>query len=122
MRILLVEDDVKIASFVQKGLKSAGFAVDHAVEGETGLHLILTEPYDAAIIDVMLPKLDGLALIEKMRGTGLNTPVIVLSATGFGDCRPAVMIICPSPLPFQNCWPGCRPCCVAPVISPNPPS
>jgi two-component system OmpR family response regulator len=87
MRILLVEDDLKIASFVRKGLKSAGFAVDHAVEGETGLHLILTEPYDAAIVDVMLPKLDGLTLIEKMRGTGLNTPVIVLSAKGSTEDR-----------------------------------
>ena len=87
MRILIVEDDLKIASFVQKGLKSAGFAVDHAVEGETGLHLILTEPYDAAIIDVMLPKLDGLALIKKMRETGLNTPVIVLSAKGSTEDR-----------------------------------
>jgi two-component system OmpR family response regulator len=87
MRILLVEDDLKIASFVRKGLKSAGFAVDHAVEGETGLHLILTEPYDAAIVDVMLPKLDGLTLIKKMRGTGLNTPVIVLSAKGSTEDR-----------------------------------
>ncbi len=87
MRILLVEDDLKIASFVRKGLKSAGFAVDHAVEGETGLHLVLTEPYDAAIIDVMLPKLDGLTLIKKMRGSGVNTPVIILSAKGSTEDR-----------------------------------
>ena len=82
MRILVIEDDLKIASFVQKGLKSAGFAVDHAADGETGLHLILTEPYDAAVIDVMLPRMDGLTLIEKMRGNGVNTPVIILSAKG----------------------------------------
>ncbi len=67
MRILLVEDDVKIASFIVKGLKAAGYAVDHAPDGEQGLHRVLTEPYDTAIIDIMLPKLDGLSLIEKMR-------------------------------------------------------
>ena len=74
MRILLVEDDLKIASFVQKGFRSAGFAVDHATDGENGLHLALTEPYDAAIIDVMLPGLDGLTLITRMRSAGINTP------------------------------------------------
>ncbi|MGD2271893.1 MAG: response regulator transcription factor [Desulfobacterales bacterium] len=87
MRILLVEDDLKIASFIQKGLKSAGFAVDHAADGESGLHLALTEPYDAAVIDVMLPKLDGLSLIEKLRREKINTPVIILSAKGSTDDR-----------------------------------
>ncbi len=80
MRILLVEDDIKIALFIIKGLKAAGFAVDHASEGEDGLHMALTEPYDAAIIDLMLPKLDGLKLIGKMREDKINTPVIILSA------------------------------------------
>jgi two-component system OmpR family response regulator len=87
MRILLVEDDLKIASFVQKGLKSAGFAVDHAADGENGLHLALTEPYDAAIIDVMLPRLDGLSLIQRLRHEKINTPVIILSAKGSTDDR-----------------------------------
>jgi two-component system OmpR family response regulator len=87
MRILLVEDDLKIASFIQKGLKSAGFAVDHAVDGENGLHMALTEPYDAAVIDVMLPGLDGLSLIEKLRCEKINTPVIILSAKGSTDNR-----------------------------------
>jgi len=67
MRILLVEDDPKIASFILKGLRESGFAVDHAADGEDGLHLALTEPYDTAIIDIMLPKLDGLSLIEEVR-------------------------------------------------------
>ena len=67
MRILLVEDDVKIASFVEKGLRAAGYAVDHAPDGETGLHLALNEPYDAAVVDIMLPKLNGLSLIKQMR-------------------------------------------------------
>lgn len=87
MRILLVEDDLKIASFILKGLKAAGFAVDHASDGEDGLHMALTEPYDTAIIDIMLPKLDGLSLIEKMRKEKINTPVIILSAKGSIDDR-----------------------------------
>lgn len=87
MRILLVEDDVKIASFVVKGLRAAGYAVDHAIDGENGLHMALTEPYDAAIIDIMLPKLDGLSVIEEMRKEGVNSPVIILSAKGSVDDR-----------------------------------
>ncbi len=67
MRILLVEDDLKIASFIVKGLRATGYAVDHAADGEEGLHLALTEPYDTAIIDIMLPKLDGLARIGRTR-------------------------------------------------------
>jgi two-component system OmpR family response regulator len=87
MRILLVEDDVKIAAFVEKGLRAAGYAVDHAADGETGLHLALTEPYDAAIVDVMLPKLDGLTLIDQMRQKKIHTPVIILSAKDSVDDR-----------------------------------
>jgi two-component system OmpR family response regulator len=87
MRILLVEDDDKIASFIVKGFKAEGFAVDHAADGEDGLHLALTEPHDAAIIDLMLPKLDGLSLIEKMRREKIRTPVIILSARGSVDDR-----------------------------------
>lgn len=87
MRILLVEDDQKIASFIIKGLRAEGFAVDHALNGQDGLHLALTEPYDAAIIDIMLPKMNGLKLIENMRREKINTPVIVLSAKGEVDDR-----------------------------------
>lgn len=80
MRLLLVEDDLKIASFIGKGLKAAGYAVDHAPDGEAGLDLALTEPYDVAIIDVMLPRLDGLSLIKQLRRARIDTPVIILSA------------------------------------------
>lgn len=80
MRILLIEDDLKIASFIMKGLKEAGYAVDHAVEGEHGLFLAINEPYDAAIVDIMLPGLDGLSVIERMRKSKVNLPVIILSA------------------------------------------
>ena len=87
MRVLLVEDDKKIASFIIKGLKQEGFAVDHVTNGEDGLHLALHEPYDVAIIDIMLPKLDGLSLIEEIRRSKVNTPVIILSAKRSVDDR-----------------------------------
>jgi len=87
MRILLVEDDLKIASFIVKGLRATGYAVDHATDGEKGLHLALTQPYDTAIIDIMLPKLDGLALIERIRKEKVNTPVMILSAKDSIDDR-----------------------------------
>jgi DNA-binding response OmpR family regulator len=79
MRLLLVEDDIKIAQFVVNGLKEAGFAVDHAANGEDGLHLALTEPYDIAVVDLMLPKVDGLTLIEEVRRNDINTPVLILA-------------------------------------------
>jgi two-component system, OmpR family, response regulator len=87
MRILLVEDDKAIASFISKGLREAGFATDHAEDGVDGLHLALNEPYDAAIIDIMLPGLDGLSLIEELRKKKVNTPIIVLSAKRSVDDR-----------------------------------
>ena len=80
MRILLIEDDLKLASFILKGFKEAGFAVDHCADGEDGLHMALSEPYDAAIVDIMLPKLDGFSLIDELRRRKITTPVIILSA------------------------------------------
>jgi two-component system, OmpR family, response regulator len=87
MRVLVVEDDSKIAVFISVGLRQAGFAVDHASNGEDGLHLALTEPYDAAVVDLMLPKLDGLSLIEELRRRKVNTPVLILSAKRTVDDR-----------------------------------
>jgi two-component system OmpR family response regulator len=87
MRVLLVEDDLKIASFIIKGLKEAGFDVDHACDGEDGLHLALTEPYDSAIIDIMLPEIDGLTLIEELRRQKKNIPILILSAKRSVDDR-----------------------------------
>lgn len=83
----MVEDDRKIADFISKGLKAAGYAVDHASDGEDGLHLALTESYDAAVIDIMLPVRDGLSLLRKMREEKVNTPVIILSARDTVDDR-----------------------------------
>jgi two-component system OmpR family response regulator len=87
MRVLIVEDDLTIAGFLMKGFKEAGFAVDHAADGETGLHLATTEPYDAAVVDLMLPRLDGLSLIQGMRDRRIRTPVIILSAKHSVDDR-----------------------------------
>jgi len=87
MRILVVEDDRQTQQFIAKGLRQEGFAVDLASDGQDGLHLGLTEPYDAAVIDIMLPKLDGLGLIDEMRRNRVHTPVIVLSAKGSVDDR-----------------------------------
>ena len=87
MRVLIVEDDLTIAGFLMKGFKEAGFAVDHAAEGETGLHLATSEPYDVAIVDLMLPRLDGLSLIQRMRERKIRTPVIILSAKHSVDDR-----------------------------------
>jgi DNA-binding response OmpR family regulator len=87
MRVLIAEDDDKIASFIVKGLKQAGFAVDRSADGEEGLHLAVNHAYDAAVIDIMLPKLDGLSLIEQLRRRKINTPVIILSAKRSIDDR-----------------------------------
>ena len=87
MRILVVEDDNKIASFLVKGLKQSGYAVDRCADGEEALVLAETTNYDAAIIDVMLPKLDGLSVIQRLRGQKIQTPVIILSARASVDDR-----------------------------------
>src|SRR5436309_1668218 len=87
MRILVVEDDKKIASFVVNGLKQSGYAVDHAANGVNGLAYAETLSYDAAIVDLMLPELDGLSLIQQLRAKGLKVPVLILSAKASVDDR-----------------------------------
>jgi len=87
MRILLIEDDVKIASFLEKGLKEAGFSVDSCGDGHSGLDQALHVTYDAAVVDLMLPGLDGLSVIEAMRRADIQTPVLILSAKQSVDDR-----------------------------------
>ena len=87
MRILLIEDDLTIADFIKKGLKEAGYTIDHASDGIEGLDLVLNDNYDVGIFDLMLPKLDGLSIIEKMRAKKVNLPVIILSARQSIDDR-----------------------------------
>lgn len=87
MRLLIIEDDKQIASFIANGLRQEGFAVDNAENGEDGLHLALTEAYDAMIIDIMLPGIDGLTIVEKLRVKNKRTPVLILSAKRSVDDR-----------------------------------
>ena len=87
MRILVVEDDRKIASFIIKGLKQAGYSADHAATGEEAYLMAQVSTYDAAVVDILLPKMDGLSLIEKLRKEKINTPVIILSAKRSVDDR-----------------------------------
>jgi two-component system OmpR family response regulator len=87
MRALIVEDDTTIAGFVAKGLKEAGFSVDQAGDGQSGLGLATSGSYDVAVVDLMLPRLDGLALIEEMRRRHVTTPVLILSARHTVDDR-----------------------------------
>jgi len=87
MRVLLIEDDRQISDFISKGLIQANFAVDQADDGETGLFLARQTHYDAAVVDLMLPKLDGLSLIESLRKEQIKTPVLILSAKRGVDDR-----------------------------------
>jgi two-component system OmpR family response regulator len=87
MRVLIVEDDDTIASFVAKGLEEAGFAVDRARDGNVGLEMARGAPYDAAVVDVMLPGKDGLSLVESLRRDGARLPVLFLSARHTVDDR-----------------------------------
>jgi two-component system, OmpR family, response regulator len=87
MRALLVEDDHTIAAFITRGLHEAGFAVHHEADGEQGLRAALAEPFDVAIVDLMLPGRDGLGLIEELRRHRVLTPVLILSARRTVDDR-----------------------------------
>jgi two-component system OmpR family response regulator len=87
MRILVVEDDPTLAAFVAKGLHEAGYVVDVAAEGGRGLDLAVARRPDLAIVDVMLPGMDGFALVEAVRRRGLHVPVIILSAKRSVDDR-----------------------------------
>ena len=91
MNILVIEDDAEIASFVTRGLRRGGYEVDRAADGENGLRMALGAGYDTAIVDLMLPGLDGLSLIEQLRAAGIKTPVIVLSARRSTDDKVACL-------------------------------
>ena len=87
MRILLIEDDAEAAAFAAKGLREAGHVVDHALDGEAGHKMACAGDYDAYVVDRMLPKLDGLALLSRRREEGDETPALFLSALGEVDDR-----------------------------------
>jgi two-component system OmpR family response regulator len=87
MRVLVVEDDKKIASFVKKGLGQAGFAVDHVPSAEGAMELVRANSYDVAVVDIMLPGMDGVTFIESLRKKNLSLPVVILSAKRSVDDR-----------------------------------
>lgn len=87
MRVLVVEDDDKTASYIEKGLSEAGFAVDLASDGRSGLFHAMDGNYDVLIVDRMIPQLDGLALVQALRAASVATPVLFLSALGQVDER-----------------------------------
>jgi len=80
MRILLVEDERRLSSIVKKGFIEEGFAVDQAFDGEEGQYLAESESYDAVILDVMLPKLDGLKVCRGLRNKKITVPILMLTA------------------------------------------
>lgn len=87
MKILLIEDDQVIADFVSKGITEAGYAIERMDNGRSGLHAALYDEYDLAIIDIMLPHLDGLSIVQQMRNKGIKTPILILSAKRGVDDR-----------------------------------
>src|SRR3989344_5917229 len=82
MRILVIEDDHRIAAAIKKGLEQERFAVDLASDGEVGFDLASTETFDVIVLDLMLPKLDGISLTKKLRAEHIHTPILMLTAKG----------------------------------------
>src|SRR6187402_268959 len=87
MRFLVVEDEKRIADFLERGLASAGYAVDTAPDGQTALDMAHATDYDLIILDMMLPDMDGLRVLEKIRNRKSSPPVLILSARGTVDDR-----------------------------------
>ncbi|MBF0664230.1 MAG: response regulator, partial [Brevundimonas sp.] len=82
MRVLLVEDDADLSRQLKGALSDAGYAVDHAADGEEAHFLGDTEPYDVIVLDLGLPKIDGVSVLERWRREGKTTPVLILTARG----------------------------------------
>src|SRR5688572_14567557 len=109
MHLLLIEDDPSVAAFVAKSLREEGHLVDHCADGPSGLAQASAERYDAIVLDRMLPGLDGIAVLEAIRGTGDTTPVLILSALGdtadgSAACARAATTTSPSPSRSPSCW------------------
>lgn len=80
MRILVIEDEKKVASFIKKGLEEEHYAVDTAYDGEEGLNMVEVNEYDLVVLDLMIPKIDGLEVLRRIRGNKNNVPILVLTA------------------------------------------
>ena len=79
MRLLVIEDEQKVANFIKQGLEEEGYAVDHAADGASGLQMALEGLHDVIVLDVMLPKLDGLSVLQQVRQANVTTPVLLLT-------------------------------------------
>lgn len=118
MRILVVEDEPKTGDYLKQGLTEAGFVVDLARDGLDGLHLALTEAYDLAVLDVMLPGIEGWQVLQGIRKAGKDMPVLFLTARDSVDDRVKGLELGADDylvkrLPFRNCWRASAPCCDA---------
>jgi heavy metal response regulator len=80
MRILVIEDEKKVANFIKKGLEEEHYAVDNAYDGESGLYMVEVNEYDLIVLDLMIPKIDGLEVLRRVRGNRNNVPILVLTA------------------------------------------
>lgn len=80
MKVLLVEDESKVAHFVSKGLEEEGYNVDVAYDGKKGLDLVTASTYDIVLLDLMIPEIDGIELLKRMRASGIDTPVLIITA------------------------------------------
>jgi len=80
MRILVIEDEKKVANFIKKGLEEEHYAVDNAYDGESGLYMVEVNEYDLIVLDLMIPKIDGLEVLKRVRGNRNNVPILVLTA------------------------------------------
>ena len=117
MRVLLVEDEEDLARQLQESLVDAGYAVDVAHDGEEGHYLGEQEPYDAIVLDLGLPVMDGITVLERWRRDGLATPVLILTARAIAGARRSLasmrgrMIMSPSPSIWRKSWRGFAPWC-----------
>lgn len=80
MKVLLVEDETKVAHFISKGLEEEGYSVDVAYDGKKGLDFVTASAYDIVLLDLMIPEIDGLELLKRMRASGIDTPVLIITA------------------------------------------
>lgn len=87
VKVLVVDDDEKILSFIVNGLKQEGYMVDSACDGEDAWSHLVSRTYDAAVLDIMMPKMDGLSVIQRIRDEGVKTPILILSAKQSVDDR-----------------------------------
>ena len=129
MRILVVEDEKRIADFLGRGLESAGYTVDTATDGAMAIEVTHSTDYDLVILDLGLPDIDGLKVLEKIRNRKTTPPVLILSARGAVDDRVKgleqgaddylVKPFARSPSPLSSCWPASGHCCAGGSRLPN---